>query len=79
MGREPKTSFALLKEKMSTTLILALPNFDKRFEVECDALETEIRVVMSQEEQPIQLLSKKLSKPRSGSLVSGSSTLFFGL
>ena len=41
---QQKASFSLLKEKLSTTFMLTLPNFDKLFEV--DASSNGIRVVL---------------------------------
>lgn len=41
---EQEASFSLLKEKLSTTFMLTLPNFDKLFEV--DASSNGIRVVL---------------------------------
>ena len=60
--KDEKVSFALLKEKLSTSSVLALPKFDKLFDVKYDASSKGIMVVLSQKGRPIEYISEKLNE-----------------
>ena len=61
MGGGTKLAFVLLKEKLCSAPVLALPEFTKAFEIECDAFEMGIGALLMQDRRPIVYFSEKLS------------------
>jgi len=57
-------AFKKLKLKLSEAPMLALPKFDKLFEVDCDAIQVAIEVVLMQDQCPITYFSEKLNGSR---------------
>ena len=54
-------AFKTLKYILTNALFLSLPNFDKSFEIECDAYGTEIGAVLMLDSKPNTYFSEKLS------------------
>ncbi|GKC90366.1 putative mitochondrial protein [Tanacetum coccineum] len=61
---EAAKAFDILKGKVTEAPILALPNSDDVFQVECDASGVDIGGVLCQNQQPIDFFSEKLNDAR---------------
>jgi len=61
-GQDQIQAFENFKEKLTKASILALPKFAKTFEIECDASNIGIGVVLLQEGHPITYFSEKLKE-----------------
>jgi hypothetical protein len=61
---EAERNINTLKEKISKRRILVLPNFEKTFQVRCDASGVAIGVVLSQDNRPVAYFSEKLNETK---------------
>ncbi|XP_074570603.1 uncharacterized protein LOC141827283 [Curcuma longa] len=59
-GENQENAFQALKDKLTHAPILALPDFSKSFEIECDASHVGIGAVLLQDGHPIAYFSEKL-------------------
>lgn len=57
---DAETAFSALKQAMTTTPILAMPNFNDSFTIETDASRDRINAILSQQGKPIAFMSQAL-------------------
>jgi hypothetical protein len=60
-GKAQEVAFETLKDRLTHTPLLQLPNFNKTFELECDASGIGLGGVLLQEGKPIAYFSEKLN------------------
>ena len=61
---EANEAFEILKQKVAQQPVLAFPDFNKVFQIECDARNIAIGGVLSQEDRPIAFFSEKLNEAK---------------
>jgi hypothetical protein len=62
-GTTQENAFTMLKDKLTHAPLLQLPNFNKIFELECDASGIGLGGVLLQDGKPVAYFSEKLSGP----------------
>lgn len=63
---ETQTPFDVLKQALTTASVLALPNFNKRFEIETDASDSGVGAVLLQDGHPLAYVSRGLGPKTRG-------------
>lgn len=58
---EAMATFEVIKVKLTTALVLALPKFSQPFELQCDASKVGVRAVLSQGGRSVVYFKEKLS------------------
>jgi hypothetical protein len=62
-AKAQENAFNVLKDKLTHAPLLQLPDFNKTFELECDASGIGLGGVLLQEDKPVAYFSEKLSGP----------------